>query len=107
MKQYKWKLSDGYPEKNGYKVFSCFACGGGSTMGYKRAGFDVIGMYEIDPKMADAYITNHDPKHAFIEPIQTFKDREDLPNELFDLDHQILHPNRFSWPQQNVRRGLR
>lgn len=85
-KQYKWKLSDGYPDQNGYKVFSCFACGGGSTMGYKRAGFDVVGMNEIDPKMADAYITNHNPKHAFIEPIQTFKDREDLPDELFDLD---------------------
>jgi DNA (cytosine-5)-methyltransferase 1 len=55
-------------------------------MGYKRAGFDVIGMNEIDPKMADAYVVNHNPKHAFIEPIQTFKDREDLPNELFDLD---------------------
>ena len=87
MKQpYKWKLSDGYPAKNGYKVFSCFACGGGSTMGYKRAGFEVIGMNEIDPKMADAYITNHNPKHAFIEPIQTFKLRDDLPEELFDLD---------------------
>lgn len=87
MKQpYKWKLSDGYPAKNGYKVFSCFACGGGSTMGYKRAGFEVIGMNEIDPKMADAYITNHNPKHAFIEPIQTFKLRDDLPKELFDLD---------------------
>ena len=85
-KDYKWKMADGYPEKNGYKVFSCFACGGGSTMGYKRAGFDVIGMNEIDPKMANAYITNHNPKHAFIEPIQSFKLREDLPDELFDLD---------------------
>jgi len=85
-KDYKWKMTDGYPEKNGYKVFSCFACGGGSTMGYKRAGFDVIGMNEIDPKMANAYITNHNPKHAFIEPIQSFKLRDDLPDELFDLD---------------------
>jgi DNA (cytosine-5)-methyltransferase 1 len=85
-KQYKWNLSDGYPEKNGYKVFSCFACGGGSTMGYKRAGFDVIGMNEIDPKMADAYIANHKPKYSFIEPIQSFKLRDDLPEELFSLD---------------------
>ena len=30
------------------KVFSCFACGGGSTMGYKLAGFDVIGHNDID-----------------------------------------------------------
>jgi DNA (cytosine-5)-methyltransferase 1 len=103
MKQYKWKLSDGYPEKNGYKVFSCFACGGGSTMGYKRAGFDVIGMNEIDPKMADAYIANHNPKHAFIEPIQTFKDREDLPDELFDLDILDGSPPCSSFSMAGVR----
>jgi len=101
--QYKWNLSDGYPAKNGYKVFSCFACGGGSTMGYKRAGFDVIGMNEIDPKMADAYITNHDPKHAFIEPIQTFKDREDLPAELFDLDILDGSPPCSSFSMAGVR----
>ena len=103
MKQYKWKLSDGYPEKNGYKVFSCFACGGGSTMGYKRAGFDVIGMNEIDPKMADAYITNHNPKHAFIEPIQAFKLRDDLPDELFDLDILDGSPPCSSFSMAGVR----
>lgn len=31
---WKWTMKDDYPkEKNGLKVFSCFACGGGSTMG--------------------------------------------------------------------------
>jgi len=55
-------------------------------MGYKLAGFDVIGFNEIDPRMADCYVANHDPKYAFVEPIQTFKLREDLPKELFDLD---------------------
>lgn len=87
---YNWNLSDGYPAKgieyHGSKVFSCFACGGGSTMGYKMAGFDVIGMNEIDPKMAACYVENHNPKYAFVEPIQDFKDRDDLPKELFDLD---------------------
>ena len=40
---WKWTFSD-YPKvKNGLKVFSCFACGGGSTMGYKLSGCDVIG----------------------------------------------------------------
>ena len=47
---YKWSFKD-YPENNGIKVFSCFACAGGSTMGYKLAGCDVIGCCEIDPKM--------------------------------------------------------
>lgn len=35
---WKWRLSDLKDvEKNGKKVFSCFSCGGGSTMGYKLA----------------------------------------------------------------------
>lgn len=87
---YKWNLSDGYPSngvvKHGKKVFTTFACGGGSTMGYKLAGYEVIGANDIDPKMMDIYIKNHNPKYSFIESITTFKDREDLPQELFDLD---------------------
>jgi DNA (cytosine-5)-methyltransferase 1 len=55
-------------------------------MGYKLAGFDVIGCNEIDPKMAEAYKTNHNPKYCFVEPIQTFKLRNDLPEELYNLD---------------------
>lgn len=55
-------------------------------MGYKLAGFDVIGCNEIDPKMMDAYIANHNPRFPYLESIQTFKDRDDLPPELYDLD---------------------
>lgn len=55
-------------------------------MGYKLAGFDVIGCNEIDPKMMGAYIANHNPRFPYLEPIQTFKDRTDLPAELYDLD---------------------
>lgn len=55
-------------------------------MGYKLAGFDVIGCNEIDPKMMAAYIANHNPKYSYLEPIQTFKLRDDLPQELFELD---------------------
>jgi DNA (cytosine-5)-methyltransferase 1 len=83
---YRWTLADAVFTKDKGKVFSCFACGGGSTMGYKLAGFDVIGCNEIDPKMIAAYRANHNPKHSYLEPIQTFKNREDLPPELFDLD---------------------
>jgi len=83
---YRWTLADAVFTKDKGKVFSCFACGGGSSMGYKLAGFDVIGCNEIDPKMMAAYRANHNPKHSYLEPIQTFKNREDLPPELFELD---------------------
>lgn len=83
---YKWTLKDAVFTKDKGKVFSCFACGGGSTMGYKLAGFDVLGCNEIDPKMIGAYKANHNPKYAYLEPIQTFKNRTDLPQELFELD---------------------
>jgi len=83
---YRWNLKETTFTKDKGKVFSCFACGGGSTMGYKLAGFDVLGCNEIDPKMAEAYKTNHNPKYCFVEPIQTFKLRDDLPEELYNLD---------------------
>lgn len=83
---YRWTLADAVFSKDKGKVFSCFACGGGSTMGYKLAGFDVIGCNEIDRRMMHTYCQNHDPKYPFLEPIQEFKNREDLPDELYNLD---------------------
>jgi DNA (cytosine-5)-methyltransferase 1 len=83
---YEWTLKDAVFTKDKGKVFSCFACGGGSTMGYKLAGFDVLGCNEIDPKMMEAYKANHNPKYAYLEPIQDFKLRDDLPQELYSLD---------------------
>lgn len=83
---YEWRLSGGYPPKNGYRVFSTFACGGGSTMGYKLAGFDVVGCCEIDPEMMAIYKANHRPRLAYLEDIRTFRKRSDLPEELFGID---------------------
>ena len=58
-----WSLKDlKKVKKNGYKVLSTFACGGGSTMGYKLAGYEVIGAVEIDKRMAEIYLENHEPK---------------------------------------------
>lgn len=83
---YRWYLKDGYPPKNGLKVFGTFICGGGSTMGYKLAGFEHLGGVEIDPPIADVYKTNHLPKYLFNEDIRVFNKRIDLPSELYELD---------------------
>jgi len=85
-----WNLTDlAKVEKNGFNVMSTFACGGGSTMGYKRAGFDVIAANDIDPQMAEHYKRNHHPKHYYLMPVgelvKLAKARE-LPAELYSLD---------------------
>ena len=86
---WKWTMAKDYPtEKNGLKVFSCFACGGGSTMGYKLAGCEVLGCCEIDPKMNEVYVKNHHPKYNFLMDIRDFNNlpNDKIPAELFDLD---------------------
>ena len=57
-------------------------------MGYKLAGCDVIGCCEIDPRMNEAYVKNHQPKMNFQMDIRDFNEIPDekLPAELFDLD---------------------
>ena len=81
-----WNLSDleSVP-KNGVKVFSTFAGGGGSTMGYKLAGCEVIGANDIDPEMAYHYKLNFNPRLYFLCPIGDLLTAE-LPEELFSLD---------------------
>lgn len=84
---YKWNLTDlKKVKRNGLQVFSCFGCGGGSSMGYKMAGYDVIGINEIDPKVARVYDRNFHPTHLFQEDIVTFRKRKDIPKELYNLD---------------------
>jgi DNA (cytosine-5)-methyltransferase 1 len=83
---YKWYLKDGYPQTNNLKVFGTFICGGGSTMGYKLAGFDHLGGVEIDPEVADVYKTNHSPKYLFVEDIRDFANRSEFPEDLYNLD---------------------
>ena len=89
MIKHSWYLKDiGKKNKTGLKVFSTFSCGGGSTMGYKLAGAEVLGCLEIDEKMMEIYKANHNPKYSFKMAIQDFNKmtNEELPEELFDLD---------------------
>lgn len=84
---YNWKLAEANFTKDKGKVFSCFACGGGSTMGYKLAGFDVIGCNEIDPKVNQVYVTNHAPRFNFLGDIRELRERE----------RESYHPNFTTW----------
>jgi len=87
---YKWYLKDGYPakgiNKHGLKVFGTFICGGGSTMGYKLAGYEHLGGVEIDPPIAEVYRLNHSPRHLYNMDIRAFNTKSDLPKELHELD---------------------
>ncbi|MGC0371851.1 MAG: hypothetical protein DGJ47_000552 [Rickettsiaceae bacterium] len=91
----KWALSE-LPtfckndklEQDSYKVFSCFHGAGGSSMGYKLAGFNVLGGVEIDPMMMKLYQHNLKPRYSYIMGVEQFNSLpdEDLPKALFDLD---------------------
>jgi DNA (cytosine-5)-methyltransferase 1 len=86
---YKWYLKDRYPalniEKHNLKVYSTFSCGGGSSMGYKLAGYDVIGANDIDPQMAKVYKENQKPRFYDICPIGDLLTKN-LPAEYYNLD---------------------
>jgi DNA (cytosine-5)-methyltransferase 1 len=84
-----WNLTDlATVPKNGLTAFSCFHCGGGSTMGYKLAGFNMLGGVEIDPEMMAIYRANHKPKHSYLMGVQQFNklSLEEIPDELKNLD---------------------
>lgn len=81
-----WNLTDlDKVPTNGLKVFSTFSCGGGSSMGYKLAGFDMVGANDIDPEMRWHYEKNLKPKLYIEGPIRNLI-TDDLPPELFELD---------------------
>jgi DNA (cytosine-5)-methyltransferase 1 len=84
-----WRLADlKDKEPTGLTAFSCFHCGGGSTMGYKLAGFNVLGGVEIDPKMMKMYRANHAPVHSYLMGVQDFNkiDLSEIPEPLKQLD---------------------
>lgn len=84
---YKWNLTDlKKVKRNGFKVFSCFSCGGGSSMGYKLAGFEVVGNCEIDPVTNEIYKQNNHPRLNFCMDVREFAKMETYPEELKNLD---------------------
>lgn len=55
-------------------------------MGYKLAGCDYLGGVEIDKKIGDIYMRNLHPKYFYGEDIRVFLGRDDIPEELYNLD---------------------
>ena len=107
---YVWNLSDlKKVKKNGLKVFSCFSCGGGSSMGYKRAGYEVIGNCEIDEKINAMYVANFHPKFNYRMSIEELPRQESFPPEMANLD--ILDGSSpcstFLWQENAKRTGER
>ena len=81
-----WNLTDlKTVAQNGVKVMSTFACGGGSSMGYKRAGCSIVAANDIDPEMAWHYQQNLRPPLYYLCPIRDLLTAT-LPPELFALD---------------------
>ena len=55
-------------------------------MGYKLAGYDVVGNCEIDKPINALYIANHHPKYNYRMDIRKFKMLDNLPDALYNLD---------------------
>lgn len=81
-----WMLEDlkAVPS-NGVKVMTTFACGGGSSMGYKLAGCEIVAANDIDPEMAYHYNLNLKPRNYFLCPIRDLLTMP-LPEELDSID---------------------
>ena len=84
---YSWRMADGYPapgiQPEGFRHIYLW---GWSSMGYKLAGYEHIGGVEIDEKVSAIYARNHHPKYLYTEDLRVFNQREDLPDELYQLD---------------------
>lgn len=103
---WRWWLRDlPEPEPGAPTVFSTFACGGGSSMGYKLAGFDVVGNCEIDPRLAETYAVNLHPRVSYVEDIREFVAREEYPDELMGLDVLDGSPPCSTFSMQGDREG--
>jgi len=75
-------------QPNGLRVLSTFSGGGGSSMGYKLAGYEVVGAVEIDKKMCARYERNLGLAPDCV-PIQDFTRRlreGGMPERLRGLD---------------------
>lgn len=107
---YIWNLKDGYPQgagvKNNLKVFGTFVCAGGSSMGYKLAGFEHMGGVELTEHYSKMYVDNHKPIVFYNQDIRAFNERNDLPEILYNLDLLDGSPPCSSFSTAGARERL-
>lgn len=103
---YDWSFASHKFKKNKGKVFSCFSGGGGSTIGYKLADFDVIGNNEIDNKINKVYIKNHKPKINYNCDIRDML-KIDLHLDLYNLDILDGSPPCTPFSQNGLRKEIK
>ena len=72
-------------------------------MGYKRAGFKVIGNVEIDPKINNIYIRNNKPEYNYRMDLREFNKLEELPDALGKIDILDGSPPCTSFSTAGVR----
>lgn len=83
---------------NKLNVIDLFAGAGGLSLGFERAGFNVIIANEIDSEIADSYRHNHERTLMINDDIAHFIDnfdsilKEHIPhNKLSDFERQLKH----------------
>ena len=55
-------------------------------MGYKLAGFQVLGNVELDTAINAVYVKNHHPKYNYHMDLRDFNELSELPEEMYELD---------------------
>lgn len=87
---YPWHLTE-LPvtsrEDDRPNVVTTFSSGGGSTMGYKLAGYHVDGAVDIDPEMMEVYSRNFTTPNKCVMGVgDVVKNRPDLVEKWQDID---------------------
>jgi len=75
---YNWQLENLPKKAHNTQVFTTFACGGGSSMGYKLSGYDVVAANDIDVNMSKIYKKNLHPKNYFLCDIRDLTKQEGI-----------------------------
>lgn len=87
----------------GWKVFDLFAGAGGFSLGFKQAGFEILGGIENMPTIAETYILNFPESKVIVEDIKKIR-VEDIEKLVGDIDIIIGGPPCEPFTPANFKR---